>query len=368
MSVYRRTDGVFAFDFQIRGVRFCGSTGAKSERAAKDIERKKRELARQRLALAREQSAAPMTISVAFDRFWTEVGDHYAGGYRKTVWGGLRWLTGELGPTTLLRDVGPNLITQAIARRRGESVSNATVNRTVTELLRTIMRRAASHWEQELRPIPWRDLMLAEPRERVRELRDHEEKAIVAAVRGDYLPAIRFALISGLRKAEIVGLKWSVIDWTARTISIRGKGDKIRTLPLTDGMRAILSPLREHHPDFVFTYQAARTKRIAGQAHRVKFQRYPITYSGLGSTWRRTIKAAGIDDFRLHDTRHTTATRLLRSSGNLKLVQKLLGHEHIATTSRYAHVTDDDLRAAMHEAEQAPASATTPDTKRAAGD
>ncbi|MDG2571043.1 tyrosine-type recombinase/integrase, partial [Vibrio parahaemolyticus] len=58
----------------------------------------------------------------------------------------------------------------------------------------------------------------------------------------------------------------------------------------------------------------------------------------------------GVTDFRFHDNRHTAATRLLRSSGNLKLVQKLLRHEDIATTTKYAHVTDEDLRLAMETA------------------
>jgi site-specific recombinase XerD len=68
----------------------------------------------------------------------------------------------------------------------------------------------------------------------------------------------------------------------------------------------------------------------------------------MKSTWRRYGgEAAGLDDFRLHDTRHTRATRLLRTSGNLKLVQQLLGHEDIATTAKYAHATVEDLRAAL---------------------
>lgn len=367
MSVYRRTDGVFAFDFQLRGVRFCGSTGVKSERAAKDIERQKRQQARQRLALAREQRTAPMTINVAFDRFWSEVGDHYSGSYRQTVWGALRWLTAELGASTLIREIGPNIITQAIASRRTEGVSNSTVNRTVTELLRTVLRRAGRLWEQETQSIEWHKLMLAEPRERVRELRDHEEAQLTQDMRADYLPAIRFLLISGLRKKELVTLKWSAIDWRARIITIRGKGDKVANIPLTDAMRAILSPLRDHHPEFVFTYQATRTKRINGKPHRVKFKRYPITYSGLGSTWRRY--AGDLDDFRFHDLRHTAATRLLRKTGNLRLAQKLLRHENISATSRYAHVTDDDLRAGMDAvASDTPAVApATTGAKRASG-
>lgn len=61
------------------------------------------------------------------------------------------------------------------------------------------------------------------------------------------------------------------------------------------------------------------------------------------------MQRAGIANLRIHDLRHTAVTRLMRAKGNLKLVQQLLRHGGIASTSRYAHVTQDDLRLAMEE-------------------
>ena len=63
-------------------------------------------------------------------------------------------------------------------------------------------------------------------------------------------------------------------------------------------------------------------------------------------------KAAGLrgSDLRLHDLRHTAATRTLRATGNLAMAQRQLGHARIETTSRYAHVLDDDLRAGLNAA------------------
>src|SRR5205823_5825862 len=84
-------------------------------------------------------------------------------------------------------------------------------------------------------------------------------------------------------------------------------------------------------------------------------ERYPITYSGLGTAWRRYGAAkAGIEDFHLHDLRHTAATRLLRDGkANIKVVQKLMRHEDIATTAKYAHAFDEDVLAAMEAETQA---------------
>ena len=56
---------------------------------------------------------------------------------------------------------------------------------------------------------------------------------------------------------------------------------------------------------------------------------------------------------RFHDLRHDFATKLLRESGNLRLVQKALGHRNIATTTRYAHVLDSDVAEAMERADAA---------------
>src|SRR5690242_11808697 len=113
MSVYPRKDGVYVYDFQIKRVRFCGTTGVTSERAAKEIERTRKREARQQLATARAQRLGPMTVNIAFDRFWQEVADpDYDGTWRKTVWTALGWLAEQLGPTTLIRDIGPNKITE----------------------------------------------------------------------------------------------------------------------------------------------------------------------------------------------------------------------------------------------------------------
>jgi integrase len=298
-----------------------------------------------------------MTFNAALDRFWLEVGEHYTGTYKQTVWTALQWLLerSNIGASTLLRDIGPNKITEAIARRRGEGVSHATVNRTITELLRRLLKRARDQWEQDTAKIDWGKYLLDEPKERVRSLKTHEEPALMDAMREDYLPAIRFKLKSGFRKREVVNLKKSDIDWGNRTISVIGKGRKPGTIPLSSELRDILWPLQNNPTEHVFTYVAKATRTIKGGKgtstgrRTIRGERYPITYSGLGTAWRRFGPAeAGIEDFRLHDLRHTAATRLGRGGkANLVVIQKLLRHEDIATTRKYAHVFDEDIRAAM---------------------
>lgn len=351
MSVYPRKNGIYVYDFEVKGVRFFGSTGCTSKRAAQEYERDKR---KEVTPIANARATArngPMTVAVAFDKFWAEVGDGYSGTYRQTVWSSLAWLMDQLGKNTVLRDIGPAKVNDLVAARRGMDVSNATVNRTVTELLRRILKRAADKWEQPVSTkIEWADMMLPEPKERIRELRDGEEVDIRSTMRSDYMPAIAFVLASGCRLMEPVNLRWPHIDWTARTIEIDGKGGKKSTIPLSDELRAILAPLRGHHPEHVFTYVGQRTRKNPKTGKTITAgKRYPVTYEGLKTAWRRhgALKAK-VQDFRFHDLRHTAATRLLRETGNLKLVQRLLRHEHITTTVKYAHADLDDLRSGMN--------------------
>ena len=65
--------------------------------------------------------------------------------------------------------------------------------------------------------------------------------------------------------------------------------------------------------------------------------------------WKAVLGATGVANLRWRDLRHTTATRLLKATGNLALVQHLLGHASVTTTMRYAHVMTEDLEAGMRE-------------------
>ena len=63
--------------------------------------------------------------------------------------------------------------------------------------------------------------------------------------------------------------------------------------------------------------------------------------------WWKALRDAGISDYRWHDNRQTAASRALRATNNLALVQKMLDHKNIKTTMKYAHVMIDDVRDGM---------------------
>ncbi|MBY0299841.1 MAG: site-specific integrase [Methylobacterium sp.] len=288
-----------------------------------------------------------MVFGVAATRYWEEVGQ-----FAKTkidIARTIAWLQVEIGNRKLLSAIDGKAVAALVAKRRcsqgrsGKPVSPATVNRT-TEVLRSIILRAERVWGERVAPVEWRKHRLREPQERVRELRADEEAVLFAALRPDYHPVVRFALLTGCRLAECVGLRWEHIDWGGRQIWIRGKGDKLAAIPLSPTLRELLWPLREQHPEVVFTYEVER-----GRRDRRKGERRPITYQGLKTVFTRQVKAA-LPDYRFHDNRHTAATRILRASGNLRVAQALLRHSSITTTTKYAHVMQDDVMAAMEMA------------------
>lgn len=346
MPVYRKHGKPeYTFDFQLRGRRFSGSTGTSNKRQAERILAEKRREARARLKAEQAFVASgPMTLEIAASRYWHEVGQHLTNA--DNCWWSLGWLVEHFGNKVTLDRITDSTVAAMVAKRRADGVANATVNRTVTVPLRGVTTRAKKTWKVPVADIDWSRHMLKEPRERVREASVDEERRLVAAMRDDYAPAVQFAMLTGCRRMEIVDLTWSNVDFFGRMLTVTGKGNKSRLLPMTDAVRRLLWQLKGHHETAVFTYLAKRTRK---DLQLVRGTRYPITMEGFKTAWRRYRAKSGVENFRFHDTRHTAATRTLRV-GNLKIVQQMLGHEDIGTTAKYAHAMIDDMRAAMDAA------------------
>ena len=357
MSVYKPKGSPFyQYDFQMRGRRFHGSTKCKSRREAEAVERGERERAKELLKVA-GGGAEALTIDVAAGRFWTEVGKYHADS--AGTWRDLERLIGYFGKDKRLVYIGDDDVAKLVAWRRGHRVKDhrkkptkksrelpfiapATVNRSTTQVLQKLFTRAKCAWKMAFPNEPsWKQHRLKEPEEIVRELKANEGESLDAAMRADYEPVYAYARASGARQRECL-LRWNEVDWGAGLITKKGKKGRTTTIPLTPTIRRILWPLRGHHPVFVFTYVAARNRN-----GRVKGRRYPITQSGLKTNWRRLRARAKVVGFRFHDFRHDVATKLLRQTGNLKLVQKALNHADIKTTTRYAHVLQDEVAEAL---------------------
>jgi integrase len=355
MSVYKDLRSTcWEYDFQWRGHRFRGSTGARSRREAEAFERREREKVK-RDAEEAKNAAESLKLDDVADRYWLDVGQHHAGEGATNTKRQLARLIDFFGKDKELTDIADDDVARLVAWRRAHRIvrknlnpkdcpliSPFTVNDT-TEQLKKLFTRTKLLGARFPREPQWRKHWVTEPSERVNELCGDQGERLQAAARNEYAPVLAFAEATGLRQRECL-LRWSEVDWDNERIVKKGKGGKTVVARIASDVREILWPLRGHHPEFVFTYVAQRKG-----VDRVKGERQPITQSGLKTQWRRLCKRAGVTGFRFHDYRHDFATKLLRQTGNLKLVSRALNHADVKTTVRYAHVVDDDIRAALEE-------------------
>lgn len=360
MSVYKdKRSPYYSYDFQREGHRFHGSTRCTTRKDAERFEAIERDRAKA-LLKAMKRSRSSLQIDDVADRFWNDQAQYDSD--PKATETNLARLIGYFGETKPLTEIDHAEAKKLVAWRRNHRVSrrgkriskeqraalpliaNATVNRSATKVLQRLFTFAKAEGSQFESEPKWDDLLLPEPAERIRELKSEEATALDDAMREDYGPFFDFVRASGMRLRECVTLRWTEVDFGARQIVRLGKGGRRVVFPITSEVREILFPLRGHHAEFVFTYVAIVTNKRLG---RVRGQRYPLTYNGTKTTWQRIRANSAVTDFRFHDFRHDFGTKLLRDSGNIRLVQKALNHADIKSTLRYAHVLDEDVAAAV---------------------
>jgi len=134
------------------------------------------------------------------------------------------------------------------------------------------------------------------------------------------------AITTGARRSELIGLRWSDIDFESRAASLaETKNGQPRVLPLTVDVVQVLQRFREVGGGFVFPH---RTRLNA-----------PCT--NFDCHWRAALEQAAIIDFRFHDLRHTAASILAKSGASLLEIAEVLGHKSITMTQRYSHLCID---------------------------
>ena len=139
------------------------------------------------------------------------------------------------------------------------------------------------------------------------------------------IAAIRLLMLTGCRHSEILSLRWDDVDRTAGELRIRDAKSGPRMVPLTAPVALVLDGIRrESGTHWVIVGKTAGSRM-----------------SSVKHAWHRIRAQAKLDDVRLHDCRHSYASRALALRESLPTIGKLLGHRKVTTTARYAHLMRD---------------------------
>jgi len=184
---------------------------------------------------------------------------------------------------------------------------------------------------------------LREPEGRLRWLTRAQAAALVAAARtlaraphlADF---VLLALHTGCRRGELLWLEWSRVDLPGALLWLEPdmtKPGKRRSVPLNavalSALRSRASWKAEHCPKARWVFCNRKGMRIAS----------------VKRSFARACAMAGIEDFTVHDLRHTCAAWLVSAGVPLPEVRDLLGHSTVRMTERYAHLAPENVRAAV---------------------
>ncbi len=146
---------------------------------------------------------------------------------------------------------------------------------------------------------------------------------------------------AGLRASEVVGIDLPSVDLKGGSVSVLGKGSKQR-------MTLFGRTCRHAIEDYL---ERERVRPTSGDPLFTNAKGKRITTRTLQTTVKRWALAAGLSpDVTPHTLRHSFATHLLDGGADLKSVQQLLGHESLATTQIYTHISVERLKKAVREA------------------
>lgn len=218
-------------------------------------------------------------------------------------------------------------------------VKQATITSYI-RLLKALFRAAAFEWGWIDTPlyfkVPQPDIS------RTRWLKKDEVRKILSELPDYFRSVVRFALATGLRRSNIINLKWSQIDLSRDVAWIDAdemKGKRPIGVVFNQTASEIIHSQVGKHPVWVFT----REHVLKGANGKATITRSKLRVDS-NRCWRSALKKAEINDFRFHDLRHTWASWLVQSGVTLAVLQEMGGWESVSMVQRYAHLSPEHLR------------------------
>ena len=165
--------------------------------------------------------------------------------------------------------------------------------------------------------------LLQDDSKRLRYLSQEECHNLINSCEPHLKPIVITALNTGMRKGEILSLKWDNVDLKHGFILLhKTKNGERREIPINTTLRGVLQGVtrRLDIPHVFYDHSTGRA------------------YNDVKRSFSTALRRAGIKDFHFHDLRHTFASHLVMAGVDLTTVSRLLGHKTLAMTLRYAHL------------------------------
>ncbi len=236
----------------------------------------------------------------------------------------------------LLKDINPALVEAYKQKRlsenshRGKPTRPATVNREVTTF-KTVFNKAMKNGKAERNPAQGVKLF-KENNERDRILSPEEYIRLLAHCPEHLKPIVKLAYHTGMRRGEILNLKWERVDLKEGFIRLRPEDTKTtegRLVPLNRELMEMFKAMPRGLPMTpVFTYKGN-------------------SMAEMKRSFTTACQRAGIEGFTFHDLRHTFNTNAYRAGVPIPTIMKITGHKSIAMFRRYTTISPEDLKAAV---------------------
>lgn len=240
-----------------------------------------------------------------------------------------------------LESLTPDLVEAYINQRRsdgqlnhrGKPISGTSLNKEIA-CLKTIVRRAMLNGQISRNPILGVRKFKEIPRDRT--LTNEEYQRLLDVCPRRLQPIIQLAYATGMRCGEVLGLKWTQVDFKNKVLVLEALETKTlekREIPLNESLLGLLQQVpRTLGSPYVFTFKGQPMKSIK-------------------TAFKRICRKAGIENFRFHDLRHCAVTNFRKAGVSDSVIMSISGHKTHAVFRRYDRVDREDRQNALRKVE-----------------
>jgi integrase len=327
MKIKKTQDGKWAFDFTCKGQRIRRTVGLSKQETEQAMWEEQKKIKRDAWGIKGPRK------NLLFEDFANEFLELYSK-QNKRSWVRDRSAIkhfNEFFKGKFLSMITPEIIERYRAARKDEKANPSTINRELS-CLKTIFNIAILWGKTDFSPAKQiRRFPVNNIREKT--LSDEEMRRLVEAAEPGIKPVLIIALSTGMRRNEILDLKWQNIHFEGKYIFIEySKSGKTRQIPMND---LIIETLKNVPKVSESVFYNSKKKRNVSL--------FAVRYAFL-----RACEKAKIKGLRFHDLRHCAASAMVRKGIDLVTVSKILGHSSIIMTMRYAHATPENMKIAIN--------------------